>query len=119
MAYVAYGVVYMIGAVIQLTPDRQRDFFGFVPWWVFYLLGAALVLSLPVLVWRRYRRFTQILSVFPVIKAVTLLVKQGRLLGAGEAASTYNWFFAAVAFVAGAMLFRAGFGPQEDPTSKE
>ena len=76
VAYAAYGCVYLAGAVIQLTPERQRDFFGFVPWWVFYVAGAALVAGLPVLIWRRRMWFTRILAFFPVIKAVTLLIQQ-------------------------------------------
>ena len=119
IAYAVYGVVYLVGAVIQLTPDRQVEFFGFVPWWTFYVVGAALILSLPILVWRRYRRFTQVLSFFPVLKAMTLLVKQGRLMRTDAGPSTYNWVFAAVALAAGLLLFRAGFGRAVNATSEE
>ncbi len=112
-AYAAYGLVYLTGAVMQLTPDRQRDFFGFVPWWVFYLAGLLVVCTLPVLVWRRYRWLTRVLSVFPAIKAFTLLIKQGRLMGIGEPTVIFNWFFAAVALVAAVLLFRAGWGAQD------
>jgi hypothetical protein len=112
VAYAAYGCVYLAGAVIQLTPERQRDFFGFVPWWVFYVAGAALVAGLPVLIWRRRMWFTRILAFFPVIKAVTLLIQQGKLVGQGEPTVPYSWFFAVVAMTAGVLLFRAGWGPQ-------
>ena len=90
--YVAYGLVYLFGAVVQLTPERQHDFWGFVPWWAFYLVGLALIMGLPVLIWRRYMWFTRILAIFPAIKALTLLVKQGRLMGQGEPTVGYNWF---------------------------
>jgi hypothetical protein len=109
LAYAAYGVVYFFGAASQLTPDRQHDFYG-VPWWAFFVVGAALVAVCPVLVWKRYRRFTQVLSVFPAIKAATLLMKQGKLMGAGEPTILYNWFFALVALMASVMLFRVAFG---------
>jgi len=109
LAYFTYGVVYLFGAASQLTPDRQHDFYG-VPWWAFFVVGAALVAVFPVLVWKRYRRFTQVLSIFPAIKAATLLMKQGKLMGAGEPTILYNWFFAVVALTASVMLFRASFG---------
>ena len=97
VAYFVYGVVYLVGAVIALSPDRQRDFFGFVPWWAFYIAGLALIITLPVLVWQRRMWFTRVLSIFPVIKALSLLIKQGKLMGQGEPSLTYNWFFALVA----------------------
>ena len=36
-------------SVLELTPERMRSFHG-VPWWAFYVAGAALVLALPLLV---------------------------------------------------------------------
>ena len=42
--YLAYGVVYLFGAASQLTPERQHDFYG-IPWWAFFVVGAALVAS--------------------------------------------------------------------------
>ncbi len=121
VGYAVYGSVYLLGAILQLTPDRQRDFFGFVLWWSFYIAGAALILTLPILVWRRFRWFTRILAFFPAIKAVTLLVKQGRLIGEGAPTNTYNWLFALVALVASALLFVAGWGAQStvDPDGSE
>ena len=112
VAYVAYGSVYMVGAIMHLSPDRQRDFFGFVPWWAFYVVGALLVAWLPVLIWQQRMWFTRVLAIFPVIKSVTLLIKQGKLMGQGDPTVPYNWFFAVVAMVAGIFLFRAGWGPQ-------
>jgi len=117
VAYFVYGVVYLVGAVIALSPDRQRDFFGFVPWWAFYIAGLALIITLPVLVWQRRMWFTRVLSIFPVIKALSLLIKQGKLMGQGEPSLAYNWFFALVAMGAGVFLFRAGWG--EQPSSEE
>jgi ABC-type Na+ efflux pump permease subunit len=113
VAYLVYGLVYLLGAVLQLTPDRQRDFFGFVPWWVFYLAGVLVICTLPVFIWRQHKWFTRVLCFFPAIKALSLCVKQGRLLGAGEPSDIYNWFFAVVALVAAGLLFRAGWGTQK------
>lgn len=110
LAYFVYGGVYLLGAALQMTPDRQHDFYG-VPWWGFFVVGALLLIGLPVLIWQGYRRFTQVLSIFPALKALTLVVKQGKLMGAGEPTLVYNWFFAGVALIASVLLFRAGFGP--------
>ena len=110
LGYFAYGCVYLLGAALQMTPDRQHDFYG-VPWWGFFVGGALLLTGLPILVWQERRRFTQVLSVFPALKALTLVAKQGKLMGAGEPTLAYNWFFAGVAVIASVLLFRAGFGP--------
>ena len=77
----------------------------------FFVVGALLLIGLPVLIWQGHRRFTQVLSIFPALKALTLVVKQGKLMGAGEPTLVYNWFFAGVALIASVLLFRAGFGP--------
>ena len=101
-----------------MTPDRQHDFYG-VPWWGFFVVGALLLAGLPILVWQERRRFTQVLSVFPALKAITLVVKQGKLMGAGEPTVAYNWFFASVALIASVALFRAGFGSPPSPSEQE
>ena len=113
MAYAVYGLVYMFGAIVQLDQERQREFFGVLPWWSFYLVGAAIIAWFPVLIWNRRRTFTRVLSIFPFIKAMTLLIKQGKLLGAGEEALVYNWFFAVVAVTASVLLMKAGFSKEE------
>jgi len=118
LAYFVYGSVYLLGAVLQMTPDRQHDFYG-VPWWGFFVVGALLLAGLPVLIWQERRRFTQVLSVFPALKAITLVVKQGKLMGAGEPTVAYNWFFASVALIASVALFRAGFGSPPSPSEQE
>jgi|APSaa5957512493_1039668.scaffolds.fasta_scaffold215382_1 hypothetical protein len=109
LAYATYGLVYLFGAWLQLTPDRQHDFHG-VPWWFFFVVGAALIAVVPALIWRGYRRFTRIMSVFPAIKAMTLLFKQGKAMGADGPVSLYNWFFIAVALCASVVMFKAGMG---------
>lgn len=110
VAYAIYGCVYLVGAVFELSPERRITFWGFVPWWAFYVAGAALIPALSSLVWRRYRRLTMVLSVLVAGKVLTLVWTQGRRLAAGEPPDLYNGFFAAVALTAVVMLARAGFG---------
>jgi len=121
-SYSIYGLIYLAGAIAQLTPERQINFFGFVPWWLFYLGGVFLILLLPVLIWRRPQSlrgqltrmwFIRILAFGPAVKALSLLWKQSRLITAGQSSDLYNWFFCAIAIVASLFLFRAGWGPQE------
>ena len=107
IAYGLYGLVYLFGAWLQLTPDRRHDFHG-VPWWAFFVAGSALILIVPTLIWREHRRFTAVMSIFPAIKAMTILLKQGKALGTGEPTNTYNWFFVVVALIASTLMFRAG-----------
>lgn len=111
--YFIYGVVYLLGAILQITPERMGDFFGFVPWWAFYLLGALSVVFIPVLVWYRLKWFTRVLAFGPAIKMISLVLKQYRLFIAGETPLFYNWLFIFVAFLATVHLFQAGWGRQE------
>ena len=117
LAYFAYGSVYLGAAVLQLTPDRKHDFMV-LPWWSFFVIGIGLAVGLPLLVRKGLRRFTQVLSIFPAIKAMTVLLKQGKLLGAGEPTNIPNWFLIVAALVASAALFRAGFGPEQRPSEE-
>ncbi len=110
--YLIYGIVYLFGAILQITPERMGVYFGFVPWWAFYLLGAVAVVLLPLLVWYRFKWFTRILGFGPAVKALSLILKQLRLHDAGETPFIYNWFFLVVAFWAALHLFRAGWGRQ-------
>ena len=108
IAYWVYGLVYIVGAMAFLTPERQGDRYG-IPFWVWYVAGAALWLGLPPLIWRGARRLTQVLTVFVGIKALWLMYKQGIALGAGESPLLYNWFFAATAMVTSVLLYRASW----------
>ena len=111
--YLIYGMVYLLGAILQITPERMGVFFGFVPWWAFYLLGALAVVLLPLLVWYRFKWFTRILAFGPAVKSVSLVWKQHRLYATGETPLFYNWFFLLVALWTALHLFRAGWGRQE------
>ncbi len=107
-AYAVYGVVYLAGAFLELTPERMRSFHG-VPWWSFYVAGAALIAILPWLIARRHLWLTRILVLGPAVKALTLCWRQGRRISAGEPVLAYDWFFILVAVVATVLLARAGF----------
>jgi hypothetical protein len=108
--YFIYGMVYLLGAVLQITPERMGVFFGFVPWWAFYLLGTLTVFSLPFLVWYRLKWFTRVLAFGPAIKSISLVLKQYRFFIAGETPLFYNWLFIFVALLAATHLFQAGWG---------
>jgi hypothetical protein len=110
VAYFAYGLVYLGGAILALTPKRMGTFFGFVPWWAFYVVGACLVVALPLLVWRRHKWFTRIIALGPAGKALSLCWRLG---ADGATTRLYDWFFIAVAIATAVLLFRAGFGSDE------
>jgi hypothetical protein len=112
LAYAVYGCVYLGGAVAALTPDRKTTFFGVVPWWMFYVVGAVLLLALPVLIWREYMWLTRILSLGPAGKALALLWQQGRLVAETGSPDLFPLFFAALAVAAACLLALAGFGAQ-------
>lgn len=106
-AYAFYGVVYLVGAIMELTPERKVVFWGFVPWWAFYVAGAALLLSLPVFIARGVRWLTATLAFFTAGKALWLFWIQGRNFAAGDGTNPYNWFFAVVAIGTSYLLVRA------------
>ena len=108
IAYWVYGLVYMAGAVVLLTPERQGDRMG-IPYQVWYLVGVAVWFGLPPLIWRGARRLSQVLCVLVGVKAMWLVTKQGLALGQGESPLVYNWFFAVVAMGTSVLLYRAAF----------
>jgi len=115
VAYTVYGSLYMGGALAALDEERKTTFFGFVPWWSFYLVGAIILAIVPVLVWRRSKWFTRILCLGPAGKALALFWRMGLDLQAGEGLSAFQALFALAAVVAASLLALAGWGPQEQP----
>ncbi len=107
IAYAIYGIVYLVAAIIELTPDRKVTRHG-IPWWFWYLTGVALILTLPVLIDRGWRKVTLVLAVLTGGRALYLIVRQARHLSAGESAAVHNWFLIAVAMVTCVLLLRAG-----------
>jgi hypothetical protein len=110
-AYATYGLVYLGGAMAALTPERRTTFFGFVPWWAFYVGGAGLLVGLSALLWRRLRWLALVLWIGPLVKAVTL-VRRELLAGASGGASAFRWAFVAVALIAAITILRAGLTPR-------
>jgi len=113
IAYIVYGSLYMGGAVAALDEERKSTFFGFVPWWAFYVAGALLLAALPVLVWRRYKWLTRILCFGPAVKALVLFWRTGLDLRAGEGLDLFQVVFALTAVGAASLLAVAGWGSQE------
>ena len=107
--YFFYGAIYFGGAIVQLTSERRTVFFGFVPWWAFYLLGALVVIGFPLLVWNRFKWFTRILAVGPFIKASTLAARQLPAEVESGSINPFPWIFAATAIWAAVHLFYAGW----------
>ena len=107
LAYAVYGVVYLGGALLELTPERMKTSFGFVPWWSWYVIGALMVASLPVFLWRKVRWLAFVLAAGTGTKFTWLVYSQGRHLANNEPTSLYNWMFAVVAACACGLLIRA------------
>jgi len=107
ISYAIYGVVYMLGAVLELNEARMKVFWGFVPWWSFYVVGAALVLSMPFLIYRKIRWLTGVLAFGVAGKTLYLIYSQGRNVTRGDETDPYNWFFAVVALITTAFLLFA------------
>lgn len=109
IAYLAYGLVYLLGAWSAMTPER-RDAGGPVPWWVFFVAGAALVAALPPLVWRGPRWIALVLAALVSVKALTLWWRAiAGLRGGGERVG-FHLAFAMVATITAVLLARAGAG---------
>ena len=108
--YFAYGLIYLGGAIVALTPQRRVTFFGFFPWWGFYLAGSLMLLLLPLLVWRRKRWLTRLLAFGPAGKALTLCWRQGR-----EGLVVHDLLFLVAAVLAAVLLFRAGWADRGRP----
>jgi hypothetical protein len=112
IAYAVYGALYMGGAVAALDAERKATFFGFVPWWAFYVAGALVLAVLPVLVWRQFKWVARLLCLGPAVKALVLFWRMGLSLQAGEGLSGFQLLFALAAVVAASLLALAGWGPQ-------
>lgn len=107
--YFIYGAIYFLGAIVQLTSERKVQFFGFVPWWVFYVLGAIVMVGFPLLVWNRLKWFTRILVFGPLIKAGTLAARELPAELAGGSINPFPWIFFLAAIWATAHIFYAGW----------
>jgi hypothetical protein len=107
LGYFFYGVVYLVGAMMELDPSRKIIFWGFVPWWSFYIAGALVMVTIPIFVARGVIWLTWIIAFFVAGKAGWLVWMQGRSFQQNASVDSYNTFFALVAGVAAMLLFHA------------
>ena len=68
IGYFVYGVIYLAGAVYLGRIGKGPD--GPV-WW--YLIGAAMALGFPYLIWKRFKWVTRILAVLVIVRVIGLL----------------------------------------------
>ena len=66
-AYLVYGVIYLAGAIYLGRIGRGPDA---TVWW--YVIGAAMVLGFPYLIWRRFKWMTRILALLILVRVVGL-----------------------------------------------
>ncbi len=117
MAYALYGAVYLGGAMASLGPEHKVDWFGLVPWWIFFLAGTTLMVCIPVMIWRRWWWLTRFMALGPAVKALVLTWRQGQSLSMGMEASSYNWAFAVVAASTAILMGRASWRPTPGPNA--
>ena len=67
IGYLVYGVIYLAGAIYLARIGKGPDA---APWW--YLLGAAMVVGLPYLIWKRFKWVTRILAVLVLVRVIGL-----------------------------------------------
>jgi hypothetical protein len=68
IAYLAYGVIYLVGAIHLGRIGKGPD--GTV-WW--YLVGAAMAFGFPYLIWNRFKWVTRILAVLVLVRVIGLV----------------------------------------------
>ncbi len=107
ISYAVYGLVYLFGAFLELDEDRMRTFRFGIPWWVYYALGAAFIVSFPVLINRGIRWLMWGLCILTGFKAFWLCWLQGRRLSRSEPLEWYQLFFVVVAVLTSGLLYRA------------
>jgi hypothetical protein len=112
IGYLVYGVIYLAGAIylgqIGVGPD------GTV-WW--YLIGAAMAVGFPCLIWKRFKWVTRILAVLVLVRVIGLLriaVRAGMervpLPWGGEITTSHGAIiFMLIAVAACILLARAGW----------
>ncbi len=115
IAYAVYGIVYMVGGVLELTPERRVTFWGFMPWWAFYVAGALILFTLPIFVWQGVRWLALTLCFFTAFKALWMVGIQGRRLATGDPTDLFDWVFSTVAAIAAGLLLNAGLNRAPRP----
>jgi len=106
-AYAVYGLVYLVGAVMELDESRMRTFRFGIPWWVYYAVGAAFLVMFPVFITRGVRWLMWGLCILTGFKAFWLCWIQGRRFSRGDTIDWYQLLFVVVAIVTSGLLYRA------------
>lgn len=80
ITYLAYGIAYLFGAVYTAsTSISDRGFEGEYGW-LYLLVGGALVIFIPLLIWNEYTWVTRIIAVLLLVRAgglVRVIIEDG------------------------------------------
>ncbi len=68
IGYLVYGVIYLAGAIYLGWIGKGP---GGTVWW--YLIGAAMALGFPCLIWKRFKWVTRILAVLVLVRVIGLV----------------------------------------------
>lgn len=68
IAYLVYGVIYLAGAIHLGRVGKGPDA---TVWW--YVIGAAIAVGLPCLIWMRFKWATRILAVLLLVRVIGLV----------------------------------------------
>ena len=112
IGYLVYGVIYLAGAIYLGRIGRGPDA---TVWW--YVIGAAMALGFPYLIWKRFTWMTRILAVLVLVRVVGLIrvaVRAGTapvpLPWGGEIATSHGAIvFMLIAVTTCILLARAGW----------
>ena len=112
IGYLVYGLIYLGGAIYLGRIGRGPD--GTV-WW--YVIGAAMAIGFPYLIWKRFKWVTRILAVLVLVRVIGLVRIAARggtepvpLPWGGEIASSQGaLLFMLIAMTTCILLARAGW----------
>ena len=68
IGYLIYGVIYLTGAIYLGRIGKGP---GGTVWW--YVIGAAMALGFPCLIWKRFKWVTRILAVLVLVRVIGLV----------------------------------------------
>jgi hypothetical protein len=112
IGYLVYGLIYLAGAIHLGRIGRGPD--GTVLW---YLIGAAMAVGFPYLIWKRFKWITRVLAVLVLVRVIGLLRVAARaesdsvpLPWGGEIATSHGAIvFMLIAVLTCILLARAGW----------
>ncbi len=121
LAYLAYGVLYMAGALYLVAAGASPRAMGRGAW-IWYAAGALILVLFPWLLWRGHKWFARLLVLFMAFRAYGVLrvaLTGGEMIplpgGGGVPTATGAWVFFLVTVAAAAIVARAAwdFGPEQ------